>query len=93
MAGRFAAVSHHTISDAIRDRFGFNFFLWPLFATLFVNFLARGRDRRRRNRARARDRHRLSMVGVALLAWLLLWKGTSYPWSRRAAARTAARRK
>src|SRR5690349_20216950 len=39
MAGRFAAVSHHTISDAIRERFGFNFFIWPLLATLLVNFL------------------------------------------------------
>src|ERR1051325_6973166 len=39
MAGRFAAVSHHTISDAIRERFGFNFFLWPLLVTLIVNML------------------------------------------------------
>src|SRR3954466_3596020 len=39
MAGRFAAVSHHTVSDGIRERFGFNFFLWPFAATLIVNFL------------------------------------------------------
>jgi Mn2+/Fe2+ NRAMP family transporter len=37
MAGRFAAVSHHTIADAIRERFGFNFFLFPLIGTLVVN--------------------------------------------------------
>src|SRR2546430_11161927 len=39
MAGRFAAVSHHTISDGVRERFGFNFFLWPLLATVLVNLL------------------------------------------------------
>ncbi|RVD47408.1 divalent metal cation transporter, partial [Mesorhizobium sp. M2D.F.Ca.ET.140.01.1.1] len=39
MAGRFAAVSQHTIADGIRERFGFQVFLWPLLATLLVNFL------------------------------------------------------
>ncbi|WP_245331384.1 divalent metal cation transporter [Mesorhizobium sophorae] len=39
MAGRFAAVSGHTISDGIRERFGFNAFLWPLLATLLVNLM------------------------------------------------------
>ena len=39
MAGRFAAVSHHTIPDAMRERFGFTFFLAPLGATLFINVL------------------------------------------------------
>jgi Mn2+/Fe2+ NRAMP family transporter len=39
MAGRFAAVSRHRLCDGIRERFGFNFFLWPLIATLLVNLL------------------------------------------------------
>ncbi|WP_246689019.1 MULTISPECIES: divalent metal cation transporter [unclassified Mesorhizobium] len=39
MAGRFAAIIHHTIADGIRERFGFNAFIWPLIATLLVNFL------------------------------------------------------
>src|SRR5437762_2767861 len=39
MGGRFAAASRHTLSDGIRERFGFNFFLWPLIATLLVNLL------------------------------------------------------
>src|SRR5215217_8738207 len=39
MAGRFAAISKHTIADAIRERFGFNFFLIPLLATLAVNLM------------------------------------------------------
>jgi Mn2+/Fe2+ NRAMP family transporter len=39
MSGRFAAVSKHTIADAIRERFGFSFFLIPLLATLAVNLM------------------------------------------------------
>src|SRR5947209_813851 len=39
MAGRFAAVSRHTVTDAIRERFGFGFFMLPLVGTLFVNLL------------------------------------------------------
>src|SRR3954463_12432905 len=37
MAGRFAAVSRHTIADGIREHFGFNVFLWPFIVTLLVN--------------------------------------------------------
>jgi Mn2+/Fe2+ NRAMP family transporter len=79
MAGRFAAVSHHTISDAIRERFGFNFFLWPLFATLIVNFLVLAAE----IGGAAIALELATGIGfpwwalpVALLAWLLLWKGT-----------------
>src|SRR5438552_1340560 len=39
MAGRFSAVSNHTIGDAIRERFGFNAFLAPFLIVLLVNFL------------------------------------------------------
>ena len=39
MSGRFAAVSHHTIADAIRERFGFNFFLFPLIVTVLLNIM------------------------------------------------------
>src|SRR3954447_10373762 len=39
MAGRFAAVSRHTIADAVRERFGFNFFLLPFVATLLISLL------------------------------------------------------
>lgn len=79
MAGRFAAVSHHTISDAIRERFGFNFFLWPLIATLFVNFLVLAAE----IGGAAIALELATGIGfqwwalpVALVAWLLLWKGT-----------------
>ena len=39
MAGRLAAVSHHTLPDAMRERFGIRFFLAPLVAVGLVSFL------------------------------------------------------
>ena len=79
MAGRFAAVSKHTIADGIRERFGFNAFLWPLVSTLLVNFLVL-----------SAEIGGVSIAGelatgigfqwwalpAAFIAWLLLWKGT-----------------
>jgi Mn2+/Fe2+ NRAMP family transporter len=79
MGGRFAAVSKHTIADALRERFGFAFFLVPLVALLLVGLavlsaelggvsaaleLATGIDRR------------VWVLPIALLAWGLLWRGT-----------------
>jgi Mn2+/Fe2+ NRAMP family transporter len=79
MAGRFAAVSRHTIVDAMRERFGFNFFVLPLTALTLVNFLVLAAE--------------IGGVCIALelatgvalqwwalpvafAVWLLLWKGT-----------------
>lgn len=39
MSGRFSAVSKHTIPDAMRERFGVNFFAVPLFVMLGVSLL------------------------------------------------------
>ena len=39
MSGRVAAVSEHTIASAMRERFGFPFFLAPLVAVLLVSLL------------------------------------------------------
>jgi len=39
MSGRLAAVSKHTIADAVRERFGFNFAIIPRLAELMVNLL------------------------------------------------------
>jgi Mn2+/Fe2+ NRAMP family transporter len=39
MSGRLAAVSHHTIAAAMRERFGFTFFLWPLVGMTLVSVL------------------------------------------------------
>ena len=79
MAGRFAAVSGHTIVDAIRERFGFNAFLWALLATLLVNFMVMSAE----IGGVAIAAELVTGIGfqwwalpVAFLAWLLLWKGT-----------------
>ena len=40
MSGRLAAVSKHTIVDAIRERFGFPFFFFVLLGTVLVAFMA-----------------------------------------------------
>jgi Mn2+/Fe2+ NRAMP family transporter len=79
MAGRFAALSHHTIADGIRESFGFNFFLLPLIGTLIVNLLVITAELG--GAAIALEfATGVSFVWwalpVAFTAWLLLWKGT-----------------
>ncbi|WP_414514975.1 Nramp family divalent metal transporter [Nostoc sp. PCC 9305] len=39
MSGRLAAVSKHTLAAAVRERFGFNFYIIPLIAEVVVDFL------------------------------------------------------
>ncbi|TPL87288.1 divalent metal cation transporter [Mesorhizobium sp. B2-3-12] len=79
MAGRFAAVSHHTICDGIRERFGFNVFVWPLLATLLLSLMVLSAEIG--GVAIALEfatgiGFRWWALPVAILAWLLLWKGT-----------------
>lgn len=79
MSGRFAAVSKHTIPDAMRERFGVNFFAVPLFVMFGVCILTLGAE--------------LGGVAAALnlatgwalpvwalpaafVCWLVLWRGT-----------------
>lgn len=79
MAGRFAAVSRDSIVDAIRERFGFNAFLWPLLATLIINLMVMSAEIGGVSIAAE-----LAMgigfqwwaLPAAFLAWLFLWKGT-----------------
>src|SRR5947199_5358128 len=44
MAGRFAAVSKHTIADAVRERFGFHVFLATFAAVALVDLLVLGAE-------------------------------------------------
>lgn len=79
MAGRFAAVSGHTISDGIRERFGFNFFLLPFLSTLLLNLMVLAAEIG--GAAIALElatgiAFQWWAPAVAFLAWLLLWKGT-----------------
>src|SRR5689334_22385212 len=39
MSGRFAAASHHTIAAAMRERFGFDYFLIPLLSIGLVSIM------------------------------------------------------
>ena len=39
MSGRLAAISHHTIAAAVRERFGFTFYLLPLAGMVLVGLL------------------------------------------------------
>ncbi|HET8654653.1 MAG TPA: divalent metal cation transporter [Longimicrobiaceae bacterium] len=44
MVGRLAAVSKHAYADAVRERFGFQFYFWPLLAEFIVDFLVLGAE-------------------------------------------------
>jgi Mn2+/Fe2+ NRAMP family transporter len=79
MAGRFAAVSRHTIPDAMRERFGIRFFLVPLVAVGLVSFLVLASE----IGGVCLALQFASGIGfqwwalpVAALVWLFLWKGT-----------------
>ncbi len=79
MAGRFSAVSKHTVTDAFRERFGFNFFGLVFLGVTLVDLLVLGAEIGGVSLA-------LQLVtGVslrwwalpaALAVWLLLWKGS-----------------
>ena len=43
MSGRLAACSHHPLPSAVRERFGFNFYIIPLVAETIVDFLVLAR--------------------------------------------------
>jgi Mn2+/Fe2+ NRAMP family transporter len=79
MAGRFAAVSKHTIPDAMRERFGFRLFVAPLVGLVLVGLLVLAAELGgvtiALELATGID-HRWFVVPVLALVWLLLWKGT-----------------
>jgi Mn2+/Fe2+ NRAMP family transporter len=79
MSGRFAAVSKHTIADAVRERFGFHFFLVPLLLLFFVSLLVLAAEIG--GTAVAIEfvtgiHFPIWAIPVGLLAWGLLWYGT-----------------
>jgi Mn2+/Fe2+ NRAMP family transporter len=79
MTGRLAAVSKRTYADLLRERFGYRFFLLPLVAVFVVSFLVLASEIGGVSIA-------LQMatgiafswwaIPVALLGWVLLWRGT-----------------
>jgi Mn2+/Fe2+ NRAMP family transporter len=79
MAGRLAAVSRHTLPDAMRERFGIGFFLIPLAAVALVSFLVLASEIGGVTLAlefATGVSHRWWAIPAALAIWLLLWKGT-----------------
>jgi len=77
-SGRLAAVSGRTVGDALRERFGINFFVIPLATGLLVSFLVLASEIGGVSLA-------LQMatgisfqwwaMPVAFIGWFLLWKG------------------
>jgi Mn2+/Fe2+ NRAMP family transporter len=79
MSGRFAAVSKHTIIDAVRERFGFNFFVYSSLPVLLVTVLVLAAEIGGVCLALqfvTSIRLQWWALPVALGLWLLLWKGT-----------------
>ena len=79
MSGRLAAVSKHTIVDAIRERFGLPFSVVPAAVVVVVSFLVMASELGGVSLALKFATGidiRWWALPVALLAWLLLWKGT-----------------
>src|SRR4051794_29113261 len=79
MAGRFSAVSKHTIAGATRERFGFTFFVIPLVVITLVNFLVLAAEIGGVCVAlelASGVAFQWWALPVAFAVWLLLWKGT-----------------
>src|SRR5437660_11986927 len=79
MSGRLAAVSHHTIAGAMRERFGFSFFLLPLVGVVAVSMLTLAAELG----GVCMALQLATGIGfqwwalpVMLAVWLLLWRGT-----------------
>ncbi len=78
MTGRLAAVSRRTYADLLRERFGIRFFMLPLAATLLVSFLVLASEIGGVSIALQMATGiglRWWALPVAILGWLLLWRG------------------
>ncbi|QIR35898.1 divalent metal cation transporter [Tolypothrix sp. PCC 7910] len=79
MSGRLAAVSKHTLAAAVRERFGFNFYVLPLFAEVIVDFLVLAAEIGGvciALQLLTGISFQWFALPVAFAIWLLLWKGT-----------------
>jgi len=78
MSGRLAAMSHHPVPAAVRDRFGFAFFVVPLAAETIVDYLVLASEIGGASlglQLLTGVRFQIWAFPVALFAWLLLWNG------------------
>ena len=79
MSGRLAAVSQHTLVDALRERFGVNFYLVPFLSELVVDFLVLAAEIGGVCIALqlvTGVSFRWWALPVAFVLWWLLWRGT-----------------
>ena len=79
MSGRLAAVSHHTVADAVRERLGFAYFAVPLVVELLVDTLVLAAEIGGMAVAlhlMTGYDYRWFVLPVALLLWGLLWYGS-----------------
>jgi len=79
MGGRLAAVSHHTLPDAMRERLGIRFFLVPLVTVALVSFLVLASEIGGVCLAlqfATGIPFQWWALPVAAALWLFLWKGT-----------------
>ncbi len=78
MSGRFAAISKKTYAGAIRERFGFKFYLLPLSAALAANSMLLAAEMGGVSIAVSLftgGPWRRYYPLVALLVWLMIWRG------------------
>src|SRR3954464_8632313 len=79
MSGRLAAISHHPLPSAVRERFGFKFFAFPLIAATIVDYLVLASEIGGCAIAlqlMTGIPFRWFALPVAFIAWILLWRGT-----------------
>ena len=79
MSGRLAAVSKHTVAEAVRERMGFGYHVVPFVAEMVVDFLVLASEIGGACFALqllTGIQFQYWAIPVALAAWLALWKGT-----------------
>jgi len=79
MSGRLAAISHHPLPSAVRERFGFRYYAMPLIAETIVDFLVLASEIGGCCMAlqlMTGIRFLFWALPVAFLLWILLWFGT-----------------
>lgn len=79
MTGRLAAVSHHTVVDAMRKRFGVKFQVWPLGAQAIVDLFVLASEIGGASLAlelATGISFRVWVAPVVFVVWIVLWLGT-----------------
>ncbi len=79
MSGRLAAVSHHTIKDALRERFGPRIYMVTLVSDVAINLLVLAAEIGGMSLALqlvTGIHFRWWVIPTGFLTWLLLWKGS-----------------